>query len=101
MRWSLATRISLALVLVDIAFLAAMGLLATFTDFNGRAIVELWGKLHWPTSAIAEHLIGPRSIHDPRLTPLLSGLLIACLAQAAAVGWMIGRLLQLFKRHGS
>jgi hypothetical protein len=96
-RLSLRAQTALVLVTLDFIALAAMVGMAMWTNYPGRHLFEAWSYLHWPTSTILDSLIGSRSVHDPQLLTISLSVLAICLLHTAAVGWGVGRILEIFQ----
>jgi hypothetical protein len=86
-------------VLADVVALAALCTAAATTDLYLRATFELWGHLHWPAVALSESLFpGPYTMHDPIPYGLIAVLLSGALVQAALVGWVIGKVVEMLRK---
>jgi hypothetical protein len=100
-KWSWAARLASAIVLIDFAALVTLCIFAAATDMHVRAAFEVWGYLHWPGAAISEHFLPwPLRMLDPipygRLTLFFGGAFL----QSAAIGWVIGKMIDLLRRRG-
>ena len=98
--WSFAAKLAALFVLADVVVLAALCTAAATTDWYLRATFELWGHLHWPAMALSESLFpGPHAMHDAITYGLIAVLIIGALVQAALVGWVIGKVVEMLRKR--
>jgi hypothetical protein len=87
-------------VLADVVALAVLCTAAATTDLYLRPMFELWGHLHWPAVALSESLFpGPYRMHDAIPYGLIAVFLSGALAQAALVGWVIGKVVEMLRKR--
>ena len=95
---SLAAKLSAMVVVLDITAFGALGIVAAVTEMHIRKTFDLWANLHWPAVVISEALFpGPYSMHDPIPYGLVTVFASVALAQAALVGWVVGKVVEMLR----
>lgn len=96
-------RIYLPMMLVGIDLLALIVILIAayaLSDTVVRGAFDIWNNLHRPTSSFVHDIAFPgrRSMHDSLPVGPALGFFVACLAQTALIGWVVGRIVDYLHR---